>query len=389
MDRTDTINILIVDDEPDFLELSKTYLEKADKNLNVSTSGSAEEGMKELEEDEHEVVVSDYKMSGMDGIEFLKSLREQDRDIPFIILTGRGGEDVAMDALNAGANGYFQKGGDLEAQFGTLAHEIRAVAEKRWAEEAFERSKERFEDLFEGANELILTTDPEGSIQRVNRKVEEVLEHPREELVEENILNIVHPDDEETLTNAQERIQSGEESTCLIRGITKREDIVHLRASGRPIFEDEEIVEIQYNIQDITDLREAELLNRSLLRNAQVGIYIIQNGKFKYVNPRFEELTGYSKEELLDTEALMIVHPEDRERVRENAVQMLKGKRSSPYQYRVIRKDGDMRQIMEKVASIPYERKRATVGSYMDVTKLRRAEERLDELRRFRLKKRR
>ena len=61
---------------------------------------------------DYEVIVSDYQMPGMNGIEFLKRLRSQLGHIPFILFTGRGREEVAIEALNCGADFYLQKGGD-------------------------------------------------------------------------------------------------------------------------------------------------------------------------------------------------------------------------------------------------------------------------------------
>lgn len=99
------MDILMVDDEQSFLEQAKIFLERIDQDLEVSTVFSLEEALKELEEKEFDGVVSDFQMPTVNGIEFLKILRDKkDNDVLFIMSTGKGREEVAMKALNLGAD---------------------------------------------------------------------------------------------------------------------------------------------------------------------------------------------------------------------------------------------------------------------------------------------
>src|SRR4030043_477394 len=120
-------------------------------------------------------------------------------------------------------------------------------------------------------------------------------------------------------------------------------------------------------------------LAQALLRCAGTGVYIVQNGKFRYVNPLFLELTGFSEPELLGKYSLDLVHFEDRETVRKKAIGSLKGGSSLPYEYRFIKKSGEIIRVLEKVTSTEYKGKRATVGSFLDVTELKRLEETVKE----------
>lgn len=124
-------------------------------------------------------------------------------------------------------------------------------------------------------------------------------------------------------------------------------------------------------------LRESEELFKTVATSSPIGIYIVQEGKFRFVNPRFEQHTGYGREELLGTDSLALVLPEDRDAVRENVIRMLKGERSAPYQFRVVTKQGEVRWVMETVASIRCRGERAVLGNYMDVTEQKRTEEAL------------
>ncbi len=120
---------------------------------------------------------------------------------------------------------------------------------------------------------------------------------------------------------------------------------------------------------------QAEEMFKTLANSSPIGIFVAQDGKFQFVNPQFQTYTGYSEDELLDTECLKLVLPEDRRTVRENAIKMLKGEGSSPYEYRVITKGGETIWIMEKVASIHYQGRIATLGYYMDISERKQAEE--------------
>lgn len=124
---------------------------------------------------------------------------------------------------------------------------------------------------------------------------------------------------------------------------------------------------------------ESAELAQALMRCAGTGIYIVQKGKFRYVNPLFLELTGYSESELLGKYSLDLVHPEDRESVRKKAVESLKGGSSVPYEYRFVKKNGDVIWVLEKVISTEYKGKRAAVGSFLDITERKMAEEVLAE----------
>jgi DNA-binding response OmpR family regulator len=101
--------VLYVDDEPALLEIGKLFLEDT-KEILVTTAQSADEGLCKLRDDPYDAIVCDYQMPVMDGIQFLKKLRSANNDIPFIIFTGKGREEIVIEALNNGADYYVQKG---------------------------------------------------------------------------------------------------------------------------------------------------------------------------------------------------------------------------------------------------------------------------------------
>jgi len=122
---------------------------------------------------------------------------------------------------------------------------------------------------------------------------------------------------------------------------------------------------------------ETENLFETLANKSPVGLYIVQDGKFCYTNPTFQSNTGYREDELLGRNSLELAIPEDREMVRENAIKMLKGELTSPYQFRVTHKNGSIHWVIESVASVQYRGRRATLGNFVDITAHRQAEEAL------------
>jgi PAS domain S-box-containing protein len=132
------IDILYIDDEKDLLEICKYYLEKSE-DLHVAIALSAAEAFKLIEEHNFDAIISDYQMPRMDGIEFLKSLRSMGNDMPFILFTGRGREEVVIEALNSGADFYLQKGGNPKAQFHELEYKVREAVRRSRAERDLHR----------------------------------------------------------------------------------------------------------------------------------------------------------------------------------------------------------------------------------------------------------
>ena len=116
-----------------------------------------------------------------------------------------------------------------------------------------------------------------------------------------------------------------------------------------------------------------------LRASTPVGLFMVQDGQFQFVNEDFRNVTGGSPDELMGTDPMALVLPEDRDMVRENAIAMLKGERTTPYKYRIMNRDGDIRWMLEGVASVQYRGKRAAVGHSMDITELERAQGKLED----------
>ena len=128
------INLLYVDDEPALLEVCRLFLER-EGEFAVITAASAREGSDILSRQSFDAIISDYQMPGTNGIDFLRQIRSQSHDTPFILFTGKGREEVVIEAINSGADSYIQKGGDPHAQFTELALKIRQLVRRKKAED--------------------------------------------------------------------------------------------------------------------------------------------------------------------------------------------------------------------------------------------------------------
>ena len=118
-------------------------------------------------------------------------------------------------------------------------------------------------------------------------------------------------------------------------------------------------------------------LSETITANIGVGVYIVQQGKFVYTSPIYRKLTGYTEHELIGVNSLEYVHPEDKDKVRQQAIKCLKGESSDSYEYRYIKKNGEIMWILEMITSIVYHGKRAALGSFMDITARKHMEEAL------------
>jgi Response regulator containing CheY-like receiver, AAA-type ATPase, and DNA-binding domains len=156
-----TIRVLHVDDDPEFVDLSATLLEREDDQFAIETVTSATSGLDQLAETTFDCIVSDYDMPGRNGIDFLRAVREKDSDIPFILFTGKGSEEVASEAISAGVTDYLQKATKPD-QYTVLANRIRNAVEHHRAEEQLERQSNRLNAFSLAFPDFAAIVDEEG-----------------------------------------------------------------------------------------------------------------------------------------------------------------------------------------------------------------------------------
>ncbi|PWR74590.1 hypothetical protein DLD82_08380 [Methanospirillum stamsii] len=165
--------ILIVDDEPALLEIARLFLEKSG-NIEAICCSSALEGLSLLLSESFDAIVSDFDMPDVNGIEFLSCLRSNGYNIPFILFTGRGREEVVIEALNRGASYYIRKGGSPKAQFTELSHVIHQAVIKNRYEEKIRESERLIYSIFHHLPDPAYAIDTRGCVLAWNHGMEEL-----------------------------------------------------------------------------------------------------------------------------------------------------------------------------------------------------------------------
>jgi PAS domain S-box-containing protein len=184
------IRILHVDDDSSVQEITKLMLLDLNGGFEIDRACCVDEAFKKLSNKQYDVVVSDYEMPQKDGLHFLNELREQKSKIPFILFTGKGREEVAIQALNLGVDAYHNKQGSPETVYGELFHSINLVVDRSKAKRALEESEKRYHALMEKASEAIFVHNIHGQIVDVNQKACRNLGYTKEELLKITVADI-------------------------------------------------------------------------------------------------------------------------------------------------------------------------------------------------------
>ncbi|HEY49167.1 MAG TPA: PAS domain S-box protein [Dehalococcoidia bacterium] len=269
---------------------------------------------------------------------------------------------------------------------GGIVANLRDITERTEAEEKLRRSEEYFRSLIENSMDGVAIMNADGSIRYLSPSFVRLLGYKPEERIGEYSLGIVHPDDMQEAVEAFASLvqKPGEIMNAEVRVQHKDGPWRRLEVVGNNLLNDPAVAGIVANFRDITERKEAEeaLLaseefSRAILETMTTGIYLLQDGRFAYINRRFEEISGYTRDELIGTYPLDYVHPEDREKVRTQAIKVLKGKSSLPYEFRFVRKNSENIWVLDWIASIMYEGQRSVLGTLTDITQRKEAEEAL------------
>lgn len=257
---TETIQILHVEDDIDFAELTTTYLHTGDERFAVTSVRDVSAAQDHLIAAPVDCIVSVHDLPGQNGIEFLRSIRDELPNLPFILFTGEGSEAVASEAISAGATDYLTKGTGTE-QFKHLTNRIATAVENYHTQHTLERQN----DLFSKAQDLANVGAWEHNLAEGNIHFSEGIydiygvDTDYDPDPEGDIEQFYHPDDRDTVRKATKKaLEAGEDYDIEVR-ITTADGIEKwVRTRGKPEFANGTCQHVRGTIQDITDRKERE-----------------------------------------------------------------------------------------------------------------------------------
>jgi PAS domain S-box-containing protein len=316
-------SLLYVDDEPDLLSLGKLFLESGG-DFHVTTALSAQEGLENLAAGSFDAVISDYQMPVMDGIAFLKEVRIAYGNIPFILFTGKGREEVVIEAINNGVDFYLQKGGAPKAQFAELRHKILVAVERRHALDALRDSEQRLADIINFLPDATFAINTEGVVIAWNKALEIMSGIPASSIIGKGNYEYsfaFYPERRPILIDLI--LESAEKIRALDYTIIQREDYVLIAETwiphppGKPGYflvkasllydKNGEVAGAIESVRDITGqrhadqlIRESESKYRELVENANTIILKLDTaGRITFFNEFAQCFFGYLPEEIL------------------------------------------------------------------------------------------
>ena len=255
------------------------------------------------------------------------------------------------------------------------------IIERRRLTEALQESEEKYRTFLDTLRDMVFITDRKGHFTYVNQTFETVLGWPAVNLVGRVFSEIVAPEHHDEIIDHYRRGMNGYTIPTY--------ELDFLRPDGGRLPVELNVTTLRNPdgnavgrigvARDISGRRQAENLYRTLANTSRAGVYIVQKGKFCFINYNAARYAGYTEEEMIGMHALSIVHPQDLPAAIESARKMLSGELTVPYEFRILTKSRQIRWIMETVTSIVYEGEKAVLGNSMDITELRQARMKLEQ----------
>ncbi len=374
------MDVLFVDDERPVLEQAKLFLEDLKDGMRVETSNSARDAIDKIRMKRYDAVVSDYLMPNMDGLDFLEKLRNQGEDIPFVILTGRGGESIAMEALNEGADFYMTKTGDPKSQYEELGKSIERVINRKKARKDLEG---KVDLLLKNAPEGIIINDEYGNILYANNFIFDLLGYSEEDLFLMNMTDL------DLILNAEStegyywnRMETDEHiylystySRSDMTDVDVKIKVTKLRDEGRTFV-------INF-VEELTELRSRDRFKIFFEKVPEVGFIVNKNGILEDISKTFCKTMGLPKKELIgrDFKNLSdILSIENSELLEEGLEKFRTEKEIEPFSIKVKDKDGNVRYIKIETDIVTIDDRKKLFGTACNITERVEAEEREDFL---------
>lgn len=305
---TGPIRVLHVDDDPDLLEITSLLLERKADALEVVTENSAAAAIERLSAESVDCIVSDYQMPGQHGLGLFESLPEEATELPFILFTGKGSEEIASDAFSLGVTDYLQKETGTD-QYTVLANRIEQAVSQHRSQRLLELTQRRFRTLVEEANDAILVVNSAGTILYATSATRHILGKTPDELVGTNGFDPIHPDDTTAVSEELESLLADPEYRARVEFRYQHADgsWIWVEIGGRNLLDNDDIAGIVVYIRDVDErkAKELELERRERMFEAvfrassDTVVVADEDGSIVAVNPAGCDLFGAEKDELI------------------------------------------------------------------------------------------
>jgi PAS domain S-box-containing protein len=278
----DEIRVLHVDDDPAFVDLTASFLTRIDESFAVETATSPSEALGRFESTAFDCVVSDYEMPEMNGVELLERIRNLDPEIPFVLFTGKGSEEVASDAISAGVTDYLQKETGTD-QYTVLANRIKNAVEQHRSRRALAESQKRLSKFIEQSPLGTIEYDESFEIVRVNEAATEITGYDADELVGGTWLPIVPEEEKRHVAEVERQLLADQGGYHSVNEIVRKDGERRLCVWHNHVVTDEdgEVITIFSQFEDVTEerrrqaeLRRSSAVRTSLFETLPVGILV-------------------------------------------------------------------------------------------------------------------
>ena len=358
-------SILYVDDEEILLGVNKIFLERGGE-FSVDTTTSAVEALKKIRTLSYDAIISDYEMPGMDGIAFLKEVRLHHGSLPFLLFTGKGREEVVIEAVDNGVDFYIQKGSDMQGMMAELRHKILRSIERRRITNELERSRQQMNDIINFLPDATFVRDIHGRVIAWNHAMEQMTGVFRDAMLGKGnfeyalplyqkrcplLADLVLQEDPEIDPRYRFFQRDGDKINAEIH-------IPHLNGNrgarlwitASPLYDAEGAVTGAIeSFRDITDYysvkRDLELsreMNQGFADMVPAGVYEMDlSCTLTFSNRICRELFGLNEADLLEKISILdFIDPSDRDRARADIMDVAWGKVSKGQEYLLKRMDG-------------------------------------------------
>jgi len=376
------IRILHVDNDAVFLAVAKRCLEESGI-FEVETALSAEEALRKLRDAEYDVIIADYKMPGKNGLELLKEIRLNGNDIPFILFTCKGKEEIAIEALNSGVSRYVRKEGRAEATYAELKQNICEAVNVRRAEKLLQEAENRLRLITENIQEILLLADRDLTITYASTSVKWILGYVPEEITGKSITELIHPKDAPAVLKAIEKVFTDCSGGKLeLRCKNAKGNYLLMDWASKVLAGGGEVTGIIITARDITEqrkieqaLKESEEKYRTLFEESMDAIFIAdaETGILVDCNRAATELVGRQKSELIGMHQRFLHPPESIDgEFSKTFIQHCKGG-GFVIEDQIITKTGEVRDVSIKASLIEVSGKKLIFGTFRDITETKRA----------------